>query len=175
MEQLEGMANKMGQCAQSLRDGQLQDAGDLLSQLQNGIQDLQSQLGELELLDEAMGQLSQCRNRMNCPLCAGVGCPNCDGEPGVGLGEGRGRGDRPEAEDQIGMYDAKSRVNVQKGEAVVVGNAGWAAVKGDVREQIQEQYESAKRASSDPLTGLRLPRRMRDGVQQYFDDFRQGE
>jgi hypothetical protein len=173
MDQLGNMADKMGQCAQSLRDGGLQEASDLMQDLGGELEDLQAQMDELELLDEAMGDIAQCRNQANCPACGGAGCQACQGQPGMGMGEGQGMGPRPEAEDSVNFYDAKSPVEVQKGEATVVGNAGWSAVKGNVQEQIQEQFESAQRAEGDPLTGQRLPRRMRPAIQQYFDDFRE--
>jgi len=47
--------------------------------------------------------------------------------------------------------------------------------KGQAIEEIKSQVESAKKESSDPLTGQRLPRQQRDHVQQYFDAFRDGK
>ncbi|HID76511.1 MAG TPA: hypothetical protein EYP56_10995 [Planctomycetaceae bacterium] len=171
MNQLNQLADQMGQCARALQDGNLQDASQMLDTLSSQLDSLQTQLDELELLDDAMVQLTQCRDQMNCAACGGAGCHQC--QLGMGMGKGRGAGPRPEEEDKVGFYDTKSPVQVQKGEATVVGNAGWSALRGDVREQIQQQYESTRRADADPLTGLRLPRRMRQSVQQYFDDFRE--
>lgn len=68
MNKLQEMADKLGQCSQCLGGNQLQDAGDLLDQLQDDMGDLQEQLQEMDMLDDAMAQLNQARDRMNCGL-----------------------------------------------------------------------------------------------------------
>ena len=68
MNKLQEMAGKLGQCSQCLEGNQLQDAGDLLDQLQGDLGDLQQQFQEMQMLDDAMDQLSQARDQMNCGL-----------------------------------------------------------------------------------------------------------
>ena len=73
MDELAKLADKMGQCAKCLQDGQLQDANAAMDQLMAGVGDLQQQLDEMQMLEDAMDQLAQARERMNCPDCDGFG------------------------------------------------------------------------------------------------------
>jgi hypothetical protein len=175
MEQLEQLADQLGRCSKCLRDGQMQEAGDALEKLQAGMENLQEQLEELELIDEAMDQLAQTREQMNCPFCGGAGCENCQGPPGQGLGAGRGQGARPEAETDSSFYDSQVRQKIGRGTAVVTDLVDGPNVKGDAEEAIQQQFDSARRGSTDPLTGRRMPRKHRQHARQYFDRFREGD
>jgi len=172
MKQLDEMADKLGQCAQCLREGQLAEAADALGQLQAN---LQQQLGEMEMLNEAMEQLRQARNQMNCPNCGGAGCEACQGPPGMGMGPGRGQGPRPEAEDQTATYDSQVRQKPGEGAAVVTDLVEGPNVKGNPQEEIRQQSDAARRATTDPLTNRNIPRKHQAQVKEYFDRFREGE
>jgi len=172
MKQLDDMANKLGQCAKCLRNGQLADAGEALNQLQAN---LQQQLDEMEMLNEALEQLRMARNQMNCPMCGGAGCKACQGPPGVGMGAGRGKGPRPEAEEDTATYDSQVRQKIGQGAAVVTDLVDGPNVRGDPKAEIQQEFESARRSTTDPLTGRRIPRKHQDHVREYFDRFREGE
>jgi len=194
MNQLQQMANQLGQCAQCLQNGNMQDAQAALQQLQGNLADLQQQLDEMELLDEAMNQLVQAQNQMNCKACGGKGCPQCQGggqmgnQPGMGMGQGKdgkqggmglgagqGRGARPEAEVNAGYVDSHVRQKLGPGEAVVTGQVEGPLVKGDVEQQIQEEFEATKRGATDPLTDRRIPRGHRQHVREYFERFKEGK
>ncbi len=175
MKQLDDLAGQLGQCAKCLRDGQLEDAGDALRQLQAGIGNLQDQLDELKLLDDVMGQLDQAKDCMNCQNCGGLGCGQCEGEGGFGLGPGRGRGARPEAETDTSFYDTQVKQKLGRGTADVVDLVDGPNVKGNVEAEIQQQFESVRRGSTDPLTGRRIPRKHQQHAREYFDRFREGE
>ena len=90
----------------------------------------------MELLDEAMEQLADAKNSMMCESCQGEGCSMCQGgmsglmamgrsrnQGGMGMGDGRGVGDRPEAKTNKNFYDSKVRANASKARAVVTGLA----------------------------------------------------
>jgi tetratricopeptide (TPR) repeat protein len=176
MDQLEDLADKLGQCGQCLKQGQLQDAGDMLNDLQGDLEGLREQLQELEMLDEAMDGLAQSREQMTCPHCGGLGCGACQGDrPGEGLGAGRGKGDRPEQEEDVSFYDTQAAVKIGPGAGYVVGEADGPNVRGKFQEQIQEQVESARRQSADPLTGQQIPRKHRQHAREYFNRLREGE
>lgn len=176
MDQLQDLANQLGQCAQCLNDGQLQDAGDLLDQLQGNLGNLQQQLQELELLDGAVNDLCQARNQMNCDQCGGQGCGACQGDkPGQGLGEGQGMGPRPEEETDYRVFDTKVPQQIGPGAATIEGPAGGPNIAGAVLQRVQDQDQSATSEASDPLTGQQLPRRQREHATEYFDRFREGE
>jgi len=176
VQQLNQLAEKLGQCAKCLQNGQLSDAENALDGLQASIGDLQKQLDELEMLDDAFDQLAQAKDRMTCPHCGGVGCEFCQGDqPGFGLGRGRGQGDRPEAKTDTGSYDSHVKQKVGEGSAVVVGTANGPNVKGNVQQEIQREFESAREGATDPLSGHRIPRKHRQHAQEYFDRFREGK
>jgi hypothetical protein len=175
MEKMKEMAEKLGQCSKCLKQGKGDEAAKALDQMQAAMQKQQQQLDEMEMLDDAMQQLAQAREQMNCAKCGGGGCDQCQGKPGDGLGKGRGEGARPEKKTDTAFYDSQAKQKVGKGSAAVVDMVDGPNVKGNVREQIQEQVESAKRGSTDPLTGRRMPRKHGEHAKEYFDRIREGE
>ncbi|MDI9445639.1 MAG: hypothetical protein QM844_15835 [Planctomycetota bacterium] len=175
VERLQEMAGQLGQCSQSLQDGQLQDTGDLLEQLQSDLGALQQQLDEMQMLDEAMDQLCQARDQINCAQCGGVGCAACQGDrPGMGMGPGQGSGDRPEEKTETGFYDTRVKQKIGTGSATIIGQADGPNVKGRVLQEIEEQLQSARSESADPITGQQIPRRHQDHTRDYFNRFRNG-
>jgi len=191
MNQLQQMANQLGQCAQCMQNGNMQGAQQALQQMQGNLADLKQQLDEMELLDEAMNQLVQAQNQMNCKQCGGKGCPQCQGggnqmgmgmgqgdgqkQGGMGLGAGQGRGARPEAEVKADFVPSHVRQKLGPGEAVVTGQVEGPLVKGDVEQQIQDEFEATKRGATDPLTDRRIPRGHRQHVREYFERFKEGK
>lgn len=92
------------------------------------------------------------------------------------MGRGRGQGARPEAEDDTAAYDSKVKQKVdKKGTAVVVGDAAGPNFKGKVAEAIKQDFDDARRGSTDPLTQRRIPRQHRQHAREYFTRFREGE
>jgi len=124
------------------------------------------------MLDDAEKQLAQAKDQMNCGNCGGAGCEDCEGPPGNGLGRGRGIGARPEKKTDTAFYDSKVKQKIGQGAASVVGVTDGQNVKGDVRQQIQEQVESARHGSTDPLTGRHMPRKHGEHAKEYFDGLR---
>jgi len=175
MEQLENLANKLGQCAQCMKNGQLGEAGEMLGQIQADVADLQEQLQEMEMLEDAMAQLGQCRDQMNCPLCGGMGCEACMGLPGVGLGKGRGKGDRPEAEDDVDFIDTRPPMKVGPGSMSIVGEVEGPNIRGNVQQELSEQFEAARVEKADPVTVQHLPRGYQDHALEYLDRLREGD
>ncbi len=97
-----------------------------------------------------------------------------EGTPGMGLGEGQGFGDRPEAETDSNFYNSRVRGEVRRGKAVVVGTAGGRNVAGQSQEEIKDFLQQASLDDADPLTGQRLPKAQRNHARQYFDSVREG-
>jgi len=175
MDQLQDLAQKLGQCSKCMKDGQLKDAAEGLGQLQKQLEGLQGQLDEMEMIDDAMGQLSQMRDQMNCPQCNGAGCEACQGgdKPGDGLGRGRGMGFRPEEETDYATRDSHAPQKIGRGSASIVGFADGPNIKGNVHQEVKEALEAARAAESDPITSQRMPRKHRQQVQEYFDKLNQ--
>lgn len=182
MEQLERMADKLGQCSQCMKQGNKAGAKAAMDAMQAELAELQQQADEMAMLDEALSELDMTKDAMNCQECDGAGCPSCRssgsnrlGRPEMGLGRGRGTGPRPEEKTNSGFFDTKARTKTGKGAAVVVGSVKGPNVKGQVQQQIQTEFEAAKAANEDPLTEQELPRAYREHAQKYFDSLREGK
>lgn len=173
LDQLNQLAEKLGQCSKCLNQGQVKEAAETLGQLQNELGNLDEQLKELEMLNETMDQMAQGRSQMTCPHCNGQGCGACQGE-GDGLGSGRGKGARPEQAEDVKHYNTRASVKTGRGAASVVGEVDGPNIRGDVQQQMQQQFESARREAADPLTDQHMPRKHRQHAQEYFDRLREG-
>ncbi len=190
MQGLKDFAQKLGQCADCLKNGDNQGASQQLDQLAQQLQQLQDELDEMQTLDAAMDQIAQAKNAMNCQECNGQGCKACQGQglngmfgqgdnpmqqAGTGLGAGQGRGERPEQETDTGHYLSQVRGEPKPGEAVRTGTADGPNLAGKTREEVKQAAESALKQDTDPLTDQRLPKPHRDHARQYFEKFREGE
>lgn len=190
MDQLQKMADKLGQAAEGMKSGKPGEAQQALNQLQNDLQQLQQENSEIEMIGDALQQLAQAKDAMNCQACQGGGCQDCQGDllgmgqgqgkgksdqkGGMGMGEGRGRGARPEQKTDTNTRDTIARQKVGPGGAVLTGEIEGPNVKGNVQQRIQEAIEGGARESDDPLNNQRLPRNQRDHVKEYFDTIRGG-
>jgi len=178
MKQLEELARKLGRCAQAMEGGQADQAAKTLEEMRADLEALREQLGEFEMIQEAMDELDNARRRMLCPRCGGEGCEECQGDlamEGPGLGKGRGAGPRPEEENPVSFYDTRTPAKVRPGAGTVVGEVEGPIVKGQVRQQILQQVQAARAQPADPLTDQRMSRKHRQHAQEYFDKFRQGQ
>ena len=182
MNQMQAMAQQLSQSAQSINQGDLQAANEKLNQMAESLEALESQLEEMELLDDALDQIASAKDSMNCDQCNGEGCSSCQGMgngmgfgDGMGFGQGqsgrgRGAGDRAEAETDSRFYQSRVRGKILKGgKAVVVGTAGGRNVPGQSNEAIKEVLQQAALDEADPLTGQHLPKAQRNHARQYFE------
>jgi hypothetical protein len=174
MNQLQDLASKLGQCSKCMKNGQLQDAAAKLGQLQGDLKDLNQQLEEMAMIDDAMGELAQMRDQINGCKCNGGGNgDDKEGEPGDGMGRGRGKGFRPEQKTDYNTRDSHVRQKIGRGSASVVDLVDGPNVKGNVQQEVKAALEAAQAAESDPITSQRMPRKHRQQVQEYFDRLHQ--
>jgi len=185
MQQLQQLADQLGQCSKCLRNGQMADAANAINALQANLGDLQQQLDELEMLDDAFEQfgdakgqiLAQGMGQENCPMCGGMGCNACGGKgkiPGQGLGEGQGVGARPDGRIEPNFYDSQAPSKVGKGAGVLTDLVDGPNVKGNVEQKVKAQFDSLTQGSTDPLTTRTIPRKHRQHAREYFDSLREG-
>jgi hypothetical protein len=185
MQQLDKLAQQLGQAAQALETGQMQQAAQSLGQMASDIEAMQQALSEMEMLEDALDQIAMAKEAMGCKSCNGMGCSDCQGNGsgmgnngdsmgGMGLGEGQGRGDRPEEETGTGFYDSQVRTKPGQGKAIATGIAFGPNKSGEAFEEIKAEIEAGRRSEDDPLTGQRLPRPQRELTREYFDAFRDG-
>ena len=188
LQRLEELASKLGQCAQSMKEGKGRQAAQQLDQLAKDLQKMQDQLESLQTLDEMMKEIADAKNAMNCKECGGEGCEACQGgamamdqnglfseTPGRGMGEGHGLGDRPEEETETGGYRTRVGADPRQGEAIRTGDATGRNVAGNSRESIKKEIAGAFSEDPDPLTHQQLPRREREQTKEYFELLRKGE
>jgi tetratricopeptide (TPR) repeat protein len=177
MQQADDLGQKLGQCAKCLREGKAGEACAMLDEAHKQLAGLQKESQELQLLDDAMEQLAQAKQQMNCEHCGGAGCPFCQGEPHETEGRGLGRawGSRPEQKGNTALYDSQVRQKLGPGSSTMAGWVDGPNVKGDVQQRIKAQAEAARQGSLDPLTDQRMPREHRQHAQEYFDRLRTGK
>lgn len=180
MEQLQKMADKLGQCSKCMKTGDKAGAKAAMDAMKAELADLQEQADELAMLDEAMSELDMAKDSMGCKECGGMGCRACAGNnpfgrPGMGMGRGRGQGPRAEEKGDTNAYDTKANLKRGQGAAVVIGSVDGPSTKGEVQQEIQTQFEAAKAAAEDPLTDQQLPRSYREHAKKYFDGLREGK
>jgi hypothetical protein len=150
------------------------------------------QTPEGRMLDEAMQQINEARQRMNCPNCRGAGCRECQPSDAVVAIERRSQttdGDRPGhqpdprhatrsgAKQTIDarFYDSQVKPQVGQGTGTVTSLVEGANDRGHVEASIQKQLKSVRQGSTDPIEAQQLPSTQAEHVREYFDRLRQGE
>ena len=184
---MQAMAQKMGDCAKCMQEGDAQAAAEQLANMQGDLDQMAQDIQELETLQEALDQIAQAKEGMGCKECNGEGCKACQGQGqgegqfgqgsgqgnGNGLGEGQGFGERPEEENDVQTVDSQVRDKPRAGEAVRVGEAGGPNMSGNTLVDINEAVAEGLSADADPLADQRLPRSQKDHAKQYFNSLRE--
>jgi chemotaxis protein histidine kinase CheA len=188
MDRLQQLAQQLGQCQQCLQQGDAQKAADAMAQLAQQLAEAQQQTNELELLDAAMNQLEMAKQAMGCFACQGKGCQACQGklasmgleenttsgQPGTGIGVGRGAGPRADEPESTKFRDTQVRQKPGQGSAVFSGTVEGPNIKGDLQQAINQEMASLGAEPADPLTTERLPKSRRDHAREYFELLRKG-
>ena len=192
MDKLSRMAEKLGNAAQAMKEGQTGQAQQALEQLAADLDQLQNEMDEMEALDSTLDEIRMAKNAMKCGQCGGGGCGQCQGpglgdQPGqgdqggkgqggdgLGAGEG-GHGTRPENKTKSSFYDSRVKGKVGPGRSVLGGLADGPNAKGPVRDAIQADFSSQDSGPADPLSGQRLPKSHQRHVEEYFESIREGD
>lgn len=175
-QQLQDLASQLGQCAECMKKGDAAGAEAQLSELAGKLGDIQQQMSESQMMEQLLDEISQCKDGM----CQGNGNGQSskEGEGGGGLKAGRGRGPGLSPDEQPGVdggfYDSQVRQQIGRGSMMVRDMVDGPNAQGQIREEIQSQYESGASQESDPVATQQLPRDQRDHARQYFDALRQG-
>jgi hypothetical protein len=88
---LQQLSDALGQCAQSLKKGQKGDAQQAMQQALNQLKNMAKDSQELATVDNAMKQIADARNRMNCKKCGGAGKDSDGDQQGDEAGSGQGK------------------------------------------------------------------------------------
>jgi len=188
MQRMQQLAQQMGQIQQGLQQGDGQKAANAMAQMAEQLDQMAQEMNEMEMLDAAMGQLEMAKDAMGCEDCGGEGCAACQGNlagmgfgnqmnrfPGMGMGEGRGIGPRPEERNPTNTRDTRVRQTPRKGAAVFGGMVDGPNIKGDVGQAIKEEMATLKAEPADPLTSDRLSKSRKEHAEQYFELLREGK
>lgn len=191
---LDKLAQKMGQCAECMKQGNGGDpkeAGEKLDQLAKAMKEAQDQLDQLQNLDDVLDQLADAKDAMNGQEGKNGGKEgmegdqdgnsmqmsnkgNKNGRPGQGLGAGRGQGERPENEVDTQSYLSRVNGQAKAGEAQRIGDAGGKNIAGKSLQEVRAELQSAAAKDPDALNEQALPREQRKHTEQYFEKFRKG-
>ncbi len=90
-----------------------------------------------------------------------------------GLGEGRGRGPRPIAEDDVKFRDSQAPAKVGPGAIVVSGTAGGPNLRTGAVGAIRGEIQRLQDEPIDPLATQPVPAPYREHTREYFDGIRE--
>ncbi len=189
MRELQQLANQMGKLQQGLKEGDAQKAADAMQQMAQQLDKMQQEANEMEMLDAALDEMQMAKDAMACQNCQGAGCEHCmamdgmamnamdqnNGQPGGGIGKGRGNGRPPKDEPKTSTRDTQVRQKPGRGAAVLAGTVEGPNIKGEVEATIQQEMTSFGNSPADPLTTERLPRNRREHAEEYFNLLREGK
>jgi uncharacterized coiled-coil DUF342 family protein len=203
MDSLQGLCNKLGQCANQLKQGQNGQAAQSMQDAMQQMQEMAQRQSEMKTLDNALQNIADARRQMNCEKCGGKGCEACQGQGegmdgnmagdgkgnadgngekqgqvdqiGNGLGYGGVGADRPEAKADGRFYNSRVAQKVGQGGGQVTGLTDGPNRKNQAEVEIQKAAAEIEHGSTNPLSGLHLPKKQREHAQEYFDSFREGK
>ncbi len=181
LKQLEQLAGKLGQAQEALKKGDAKQAAEALGMTQQQLAEMAKQLEEMEALDSAMANVTDCKNGMSDDMnqlgemMNGMGSLDSM-RRGQGLGRGRGQGDRPEAPDETATYSTKVQQQVRKGKAVLQGfTQPSKTVKGESVIDIQGEMAAATTAAADALSNQKIPKNVEKHIRAYYDQLNKGK
>lgn len=170
MQQLQQFAAKMGECSQCMSQGEMAQAAEALDSLAEQLSEMQKLAAEMEMLEMTLDELAACKDGMCEGMNAGMlaGMQGQGQGNGMGMGEGQGQGDRPE--DRTGTNEFLSRVrqNPRQGRHIALGEAEGPNRKGDVLEEIKQEFAASEAMDPDALDEQRIPKSLRGHAKDYF-------
>ena len=85
MKRLDQIASQFGKACDALEKGDGRSAAAELSELADQLDQLQSEMGQLETLDQLMDEIAAAKDAMGCSECMGEGCTACEPPRFAGL------------------------------------------------------------------------------------------
>ncbi|TWT99296.1 hypothetical protein Pla108_02310 [Botrimarina colliarenosi] len=179
MQKLQQMAQQMKQAQQALDKGDAKAAADAMQQMAQQMGEMAKEAQEMKMLDAAMTDIMDAKQAMGMePGQMAGGMPgqgqgkNQDGPPGDGMGEGRGKGFRPDEKNDVSFRDSQVKQEVGRGASTFGGLVKGPSIKGEVAESIKTPLDAAAAQPADPLTSERLPKSRREHAEEYFRGLR---
>jgi hypothetical protein len=188
LKKLQQLADKLANAQQQMSQGDMQKAAQALGTTQEQLEQMASEMAEMENLDMAMADLQAAKDGMTGGeglnqigdrlggmngMGQGMGQGNNNGQ---GLGQGRGAGDRPIAPDSTSAYNTKVAQQLGKGKAIQegFGPPGGQTI-GESMIEAQAEMEAGGGVSAEALTNQKVPATIKKHVLGYFDEFRKDQ
>ena len=164
-----------GQSRQTPSDAEMQDAAEQLEDLAKQLEGMQSEMEELEDMEDMQQAIDDAKAEMNGQPCD---CPGGGGEgdqPGQGMGEGNGIGRRPKEENQTGNFKSRVRGKLQKGKIVIAGTADGENLTGRTTAEARQIINAEMNAKKETIENQLLPKSQREHTRQYFQSLLNGQ
>lgn len=186
LKKLQQLAQNLANAQQQMQQGDMQQAANALGMSQEKLEQMASELAELESLDAAMADLQQAKEGMTGGEGLNQIGDRLDGlnslgqgmgqGQGNGLGQGRGQGDRPIAADETAAYNTKVAQQIGKGKAIQEGfGPPNSQTIGESIVESQATIEASPGVAAEALTNQKVPANVKKHVLSYFDEFRKSE
>ena len=185
LQQLQNLAAKLDEAQKQLEKGNAKEAAKALGMTEEQLAEMAKQLQEIEALDGALADLQDAKNGMTGDGMNQLGDAldnlgmRGDRRNRMGKGSGnrgRGEGDRPEAPDSTSSYTAKTKLQANKGKAVMQGFAPpQSPFKGQSVLDIQQEIATSEGLSADALSNQKIPKTVEKHVRGYFDQLNKGK
>ena len=193
-KKMKEMAKKLAKCAQCMKKGgdpqqkgqpgqsqkspseaeaEMQEAAEQMEDLAEQLEDMQQEMEELEDMEDMQQAIDDAKAEMNGQPCDCEGGE--EGEPGQGMGEGKGFGRRPKEANQTGNFKSRVRGKLQKGKIVIAGTADGENLTGRTTAEARQIINAEMNSKKETVENQLLPKSQREHTRQYFQSLLKGQ
>jgi hypothetical protein len=168
---------QMQKAQKAMEQGKDAEAQQALEEMQAELAAMAEDQEALEEMEDLMESLQDAKKASNCSECDGQGCAACKSDKQGkakknAKGDGKGAGEREEAEDNVKYFDSQVREQMRKGETVFGGKVGGPNRKGVTKEDVREAVLNSTPDDPDAIENMSLPKAQRDQQRDYFNSLR---
>ena len=193
-KKMQEMAKKLAKCANCMKQGsggqqqgqpgqskkspseaeaEMQEAAEQMEDLAEQLEDMQQEMEELEDMEDMQQAIDDAKAEMNGQPCDCEG--GVEGEPGQGMGEGKGFGRRPKEANQTGNFKSRVRGKLQKGKIVIAGTADGENLTGRTTAEARQIINAEMNSKKETVENQLLPKSQREHTRQYFQSLLKGQ
>lgn len=193
-KKMQEMAKKLAKCANCMKQGsggqqqgqpgqskkspseaeaEMQEAAEQMEDLAEQLEDMQQEMEELEDMEDMQQAIDDAKAEMNGQPCDCEGGE--EGEPGQGMGEGKGFGRRPKEANQTGNFKSRVRGKLQKGKIVIAGTADGENLTGRTTAEARQIINAEMNSKKEIVENQLLPKSQREHTRQYFQSLLKGQ
>ena len=193
-KKMQEMAKKLAKCANCMKQGsggqqqgqpgqskkspseaeaEMQEAAEQMEDLAEQLEDMHQEMEELEDMEDMQQAIDDAKAEMNGQPCDCEGGE--EGEPGQGMGEGKGFGRRPKEANQTGNFKSRVRGKLQKGKIVIAGTADGENLTGRTTAEARQIINAEMNSKKETVENQLLPKSQREHTRQYFQSLLKGQ